>query len=178
MDPNTADSLSSEPEADLCKEVYAYFGLCMAISQTFETHLINTLTVYTTHIDPIPTRQTYDRHYAEHQKLTFGNLVKRLSTYSHFSHLESEVVSMKSDRDFLAHRFFRDRAEEFITRGGCLALIKDLDQFRLRFEDIDRRVCALESTITTKLGFHTKEFEAKCAVELARMIENAQAKYS
>ena len=128
--------LAGEPSPELCKEVYAHYGLCMAIAQGFETHLVNMVTLYATTNSPEPVQSTYLRFEAEFQKLTFGNLIKALSKYDYLDSLELEVSQMKQTRDFLAHRFFRERSSDFVSVGGCEQLIQELNAIRIAFDQL------------------------------------------
>jgi hypothetical protein len=164
--------ISEDPPSELCRDVYAHYGLCMAASQLFETHLINVLTAYATDRDPHHTRQTYDKYLEKHERLTFGNLLQALTGLDYLSGAEALVLARKRDRDFLAHRFFRDRVESFLTVSGCKRLIDELESIRQRFDSTTLAVEAIETALTKKLGFHTAEFAEK----VQRLTDEAEFK--
>ena len=164
--------ISEDPSSELCRDVYAHYGLCMAASQLFETHLINILTAYTTDRDPQRTRQTYDKYLEKHEKLTFGNLVQALTGFDYLSGVEPLVLARKRDRDFLAHRFFRDRVESFLTVSGCKQLIDELESIREQFDSTIFAVEAIETALTKNLGFHTVQFAEK----VQRLTDEAKSK--
>lgn len=166
--------LSDEPSPELCKEVYARYGLCVAASQLLETHLINMLTVYETARDPVPTQATFDRLYAANEKLTFGNLIKAFDKHDYLSHFKPIVLSLKANRDFLAHRIFRERAGSFVTSRGCHQLIEDLDRILKLFDETIASLQAIETEVTRKIGYHSSEFEDLCNRLLDEMIEDAK----
>ena len=169
---------STRPNGDLVKEVHAYFGLCMYFAQVFETGLINALTALETAVDKKPFRATFDAYYAKHESLTFGNLLKMLSRHKFFSDdLLKEAETLKLDRDYLAHRFFRDHNLDELTIAGCYAMIDDLETRRKRFMDLDQKVTALEDRAFEKLGFDTETLRSETSRIQAEMIEEAKTRY-
>jgi len=167
---------SGDPSSELCKEVYAHYGLCVAASQLLETHLINMLNLYATSNDPTPTRQTYDRYNEKHEKLTFGNLVRAFDQYDYLSHFRPIVETLKRHRDFLAHRFFRERADDFVTIGGCMLLIEELDAIRDTFDKTVGDLESIETEVTRKVGVHTPGFRENCDRYLDQMMAAAKSK--
>jgi len=170
---------TAHPDGDLVKEVHAYFGLCMYFAQVFETGLINALTALETASDERPFRQTFDTYYAKHEALTFGNLLKALSRHKFFpTDLLREVEALKSDRDHLAHRFFRDHDLDSATVAGCYAMIEELEERRKRFMDLDERVAKLEDKAFEKLGFDAEKLRTETSKIMAEMMEESTTRYS
>jgi len=177
MDHDAIDP-SSEPDGDLVKEVYAHFGLCMYFAQVFETGLINILTALETAASPQPIRQTFDDFYTKHETLTFGNLMKGLGKHSFLpADLETEVRSLKSERDHLAHRFFRDHDIDFMSVGGCNVMIESLTGRVERFRAVDSRVSELEDLAMTKIGFNADTLAAATEEIKGEMMEEARTRY-
>lgn len=148
---------SAPPEGELIKDVYAYFGLCMYFAQVFETGLINVLTVLETSSQSATTQQAYatlfDKLYVKHEMLTFGNLLKALMQHNFLpSDVLENAKALKSERDHLAHRFFRDHSRDALTVGGCLQMIEILEESRMRFQDLDCRVTKLLDEAFVKRG--------------------------
>ena len=110
---------SDAPDDELVKEVYAYFGLCMYMAQVFEAGLINILTALEAAASSQPTRRNFDRLYVKHEALTFGNLLKGLEKHNFLPmDLLVEARKVKSLRDHLAHRYFREHVLDSMTIGG------------------------------------------------------------
>ena len=118
---------SQKPGGELVKEVYAHFGLCVFLSQVFETGLINILTTLANSSSKTPTRTNFDVLYEKHEALTFGNLMKGLKPFKIIPvALEGEIFKLKLKRDHLTHRFFRDHDQNFMTIGGCEYMVSEL----------------------------------------------------
>ena len=178
MDVNIIDA-SDSPDGDLVKEVYAHFGRCMYFAQVFETGLINILTALETAATKIPTSQTFDDLYARHEFLTFGNLMNALSVHDVLpTDLVKEVRQLKTERDHLAHRFFRDHDLDFMTIGGCQLMIERLQASQHRFKVLDKRVSQFEAQVFAKIGFDPEQFDALTKQTLAEMQEEARSRYS
>ena len=178
MCSNTINA-SDTPDGDLVKEVYAHFGLCMYLSQVFETGLINILTALETATSNTPSRQTFDALYAKHESLTFGNLMKALSVHGVLPNdLMEEVRHLKAERDHLAHRFFRDHDLDFMTVGGCYLMIERLEVRRDRFTALDQRVSQFQSQALAKIGFDPEQFGTMTEQAMGEMLEEARSRYS
>jgi hypothetical protein len=175
--PADLDGISDDPSPELCREVYAHYGVCMAASQALETHLISMLTAYQTANDPAPSTTAYDRYLICNEKLTLGNLVKGLRDFGYIGNLEGQVAAMKADRDFLAHRFFRERNDDFFTVAGCLRLISDLNSYRAKFDDVLTGLESIETELTKKLGYHSSAFKEKCLLVESQLTRSARSRF-
>lgn len=170
---------SDPPDDDLVKEVYAHFGLCIYLSQVFETGMINILTALETAVSKSPTRQTFDQLYGKHESLTFGNLLKALKVHDFLpADLLKEVRQLKAERDYLAHRFFRDHDLDFMTVAGCYVMIEFLESRRDRFISVDERVSQFQVQALAKIGIDPERFDAMTDHELSKMLEMARSRYS
>lgn len=151
-----------DPDEELIKEVFARFGLCLYLSQVVETGMINILTALETATSSQPTRQTFDALYKEHEDLTFGNLLKKLKRHNFFAeNLEEDVRHMKSSRDHLAHRFFRNHDIDFITPAGCRHMIDILRQHKDRFDRLNKEIEAIQVNAYPKAGLDVESFEVE-----------------
>jgi len=167
---------SASPDDELVKEVYARFGLCIYLSQVFETGLINILTQLTTASSSSPTRQTFDTLYAQHERLTFGNLINALASHNFLpKQLLDEALERKRDRDLLAHRYFRDRDLDLITVGGCRMMIDELKNWCDKFSALDERVTEFGHPALAVRGLGVTE--EKLAEEIRKRLSSAEAKY-
>jgi len=167
---------SASPDDELVREVYARFGLCIYLSQVFETSLINILTQLATASSSSPTRQMFDTLYAQHELLTFGNLIKALALHSFLpKQLLDEALQRKRDRDLLAHRYLRDRDMDFMTVGGCQMMIEELKNCCDKFSALDERVTKFERPALANRGLGVTE--EKLREEVRKRLLAAQAKY-
>jgi hypothetical protein len=89
-----------------------------------------------------------------------------------------EALTLKAERDHLAHRFFRDHDLDFMTVGGCDLMIVELEERRARFIALDMRVSALQAGAFEKLGFTLETFEASYNAAMSEMLHEARTKFS
>lgn len=122
------------------KETCAYFGAAMYFAQLLEHELANALVW----LDFIPNQGTpqkeedLDSYYEDNFARTLGKLISRLKNVSTLpSELETALRNATDTRNFLAHRFFREREPE-ITAGCYEELIVELEEKRAKLERTDR----------------------------------------
>lgn len=173
------ENAATRPDGELCKEVYAHYGLCMYLAQVFETGLINILTALETAASEHPDQQTFEVFYERHEGLTFGNLMKALAHHHILpDDLTEEVRLLKAERDRLAHHFWREHDLDFMTVGGCHVMIERLEQFQCRFADLDRRVTQIQTLAFDRLGFGRETFDTLSQQAMAEMQEEAITRYA
>jgi len=143
-------------ESEHIKEVYAHFGLAIYLAQCVEHTIVNGL-FYT---DLLPdvlhkvkgrepfTKQdweaAFDAFRDQRFRLTLGNMFKTFKkSLPVDQELEDKLIFIKQNRYFLAHQFFRVRAQEFISRVGRDKMIKELKQYQESFEEVDGQLSAL-----------------------------------
>jgi hypothetical protein len=167
------------PNDELVKAVYAHYGLCIYLGQVFETELINALTALETAASKVPTRRTFDVLYAKHETLTFGNLIRALSKHNLLpAGLAAQVTKLKAERDVLAHRFFRDHHLDFMTVGGCLTMIEQLELQQRRFDALDASVSAVCREAFKKIGLGKATRESVRHAMKSKLMAKARARYS
>jgi protein involved in temperature-dependent protein secretion len=174
---------SAQPDDDLVREVYANFGLCMYFAQVFETGLIIILTTLEAMAKKAATRQEYEQSfdslYARHEALTFGNLLRALSSHKFLPvEIMEEARALKAERDHLAHRFFRDHDLDALTVGGSFAMIQDLEARRVRFMELDQRVSDLVDKVYEKAGIDAARMKKMTQGFMAEMLDEARSRYS
>lgn len=167
-----------EPDSELVREVFAHFGLCLYLSQVVETGIINILTALETACSSQPTRQTFDAFYEKHEALTFGNLLKELKRHDFFAEsLEKDVRQMKSSRDHLAHRFFREHDVDFITPSGCRHMIEVMQQHQDRFDGLNKEIAAVQADAYAKAGLDIENFEIEVEEVIDELKTEARKKW-
>jgi len=143
-----------EDEADAqTRDVYALFGLAYYMSQVLEHTLVNLITLaQLTRPHTVPAGvTTQDELWSRAFKLTLGNLVRQLPTdFYDTSVVASKLSAAVDTRNDLAHRFFRERAESFLTARGRAAMVVYLEDAREQFSEA-------ETMLTTIYRFHGRK---------------------
>jgi hypothetical protein len=165
-------------EGEHTKTVFAHFGRAYYMANVFETGLaiaIVQLEFLTGVAERIRRegRETFDRGRYEadfdaftdgqHAK-TLGNLLKRVSGLASLpAHLQTLVAEVKAKRDFLAHHYFRERAEQFASRRGRDRMIEELVAAMAVFDAADTALEAFLELHCSSLGLTKERFEARVA---------------
>lgn len=135
-------------EADV-KTTFAHFGLAYYEASVLEHEIVNILVVNRL----ITAQQEDDQLLSDpwndkFKATTMGMLIRQLEPYMHTdSALAADLVEALELRNHLAHRFWRERAEDFCTEDGRTRMITYLIKARKHFENVDRR---LTDTIGTE----------------------------
>lgn len=84
---------------------------------------------------------------------TTGNLLRRLERQLTISdQLKEDIRRAKQRRDFLAHHFFRDRAEQILTRKGLDTMIGELVCDQDLFRRVDEGLQDATASVRARLG--------------------------
>lgn len=143
------DSDEGEDREPDVKTTFAQFGLAYYQSSVLEHEIVNILAVARL----ISVRRDAERllsdPWDDKFKATMGALIRQLGP-----HLESDptltedVRKALELRNHLAHRFWRERADDFCSQEGRRGMIEFLIDTRKFFQDVDER---LTSTIGASL---------------------------
>lgn len=149
-----------------CREVYARYGLAMSQAQVLEHGMVNTLLVFSLmpFMSDYPSHDTwvkaFDRFYNVELAKTFGNMLKAIAAVPGFpTSLLDRLRSAKTDRDHLAHRFFREHDTDFMTREGRTLMIAECEKLITRFGELDRAIEAFAATQRRKFGYTAERVE-------------------
>jgi len=140
-------------ESDEPKEVFAFYGLAMYQAQVLETALLNLLVALQACGRAGVTRTDIDAWFASHETKTFGTLVasvRRLTPIS--DEVEELVREALGGRNHLAHHFFREHAEDFISVSGARRMIEALRIQISLFQKAQQAFEAICEPILGKLG--------------------------
>jgi hypothetical protein len=134
------------------KEVYAHFGLAIYLAQCLEHGLVNAFFF----IDLMPNRLNLATNQVEWEtvvetfmeakfRLTLGRMI---DTLAKITPVDPSLADLLSDalqkRNWLAHHYFRERAEAFLTSTGRLGMIAELESAQTLFRNADS---ALENAV-------------------------------
>ena len=137
------------------KEVYAYFGLAMYMAQVLEHGIVNA-SVY---LELLPktkgkwSPEEFETYMDTEFEKTLGRLIGKLRTLTAIDDdLENLLTITLKKRNWLAHHYFRERAEEFLSPSGRDSMITELGQCRDLFQTTDRKLDAVITPLMKRLG--------------------------
>jgi hypothetical protein len=146
-----------DPESWHTRQVFAKFGLALYQGQVLEHEIVN-LIVWSgisagTYRSPDEMR-TAD---GEMFKKTMGTLkTVLLSRRIDLSHLQNDLIKAVDLRNFLAHKYFRERAAAFTTHDGRERMIAELDSAVVFFEQVDADLTPLTRKVVESFGLLDK----------------------
>ena len=143
---------TSMEEEEHIREVCAQYGAAMYLVQCLEHAIVNVLVtrdLFLKQTGPMraagSTKEdmyaVFDTYISAQFKKTMGNLIRHLKTVSAVpEYVEDALGYTKERRDFLAHSFFRERAEQFVTSAGRDEMLAELKKDQKLFSDMDEIV--------------------------------------
>lgn len=146
---------------DQVKTVYAHFGLAMYLAQVLEHGLVNTLMF----LDllpsragkPVPRKQweaEFDSFMQRHFETTLGRMIRALQDVAPVPpQLEAVLTEALKKRNFLAHHYFRERAEQFMSYEGREEMISELKHAQTLFEAADAKLTEVCKPVREEYGF-------------------------
>ena len=166
------------------KEVFAHFGLAYYLAGVFESGLalaILKLDFLTQQRQQAELRRgapfdreafntRYDAFLEGQQAKTLGNLIRRLRELIDLpTDFGVELDRVKQRRDFIAHHFFRERAEQFQNAEGRAEMIGELRADQALFEKADQELTVLLEPYEAKIGINKQALEKYVASYLDGM---------
>ncbi|WAC27504.1 hypothetical protein [Ancylobacter sp. SL191] len=140
--PGSIWPADNEDDAQI-REVYSRYGLAMYQAQVLEHGMVNAVIIArmmpTLHGHPNRSawEDAFDRAYDVELAKTFGNMLRALASLNPPEELLARLRSAKSARDRLAHSFFREHAEDFLSRSGRTKMIAECEDAIKMFSAID-----------------------------------------
>lgn len=160
-------SAPGDDQDEHVKTVYAHFGLALYLAQCLEHGLANALLF----ADLMPARvgklvpraqweQDFDAFMSRQFQQTLGQLVRTLGGVAPLpADLQETLTQALSLRNFLAHHFFRERAEAFMSRDGRDGMITELENAQRVFTTADGTLRTIVDALAKKVGVTAETLE-------------------
>lgn len=160
--------MSDELDTVQIKEVYSRFGLAFYEAQVFEHGIVNALLI----LDHVPNRrhlassqeewaESVDTFTDQHFDTTMGRMLNALeSVISVPRELRALLQGAQKLRNWLAHDYFRERAQELLNPNGRDQMIDELDECRASFQTADQALAETCSEAWKNAGI-TEEMEGE-----------------
>jgi len=142
------------------KTVYAHFGLAMYLAQVLEHGLANALMsaelLPRRAGKPVPRKEweaEFDAFMDQQYQQTLGRLIRALrGSTSVPPDLEGLLAEALERRNFLAHHYFRERAEVFMSFAGREKMIEELQRAQKLFDEADARLTEVAKPLRERYG--------------------------
>jgi len=144
------------------RDVYAHYGLAMYLAQTLEHGIVNALVILRLPEKDKYTRQDIDEFMEGRFQKTLGVLLKHLkSEVALPPDLESVLTEALNRRNYLAHHYFREKAESFVTRSGRVQMLQELQADQQLFESADEQLGKVLTPFRVKHGITDSVYKAE-----------------
>lgn len=154
--------MEEDLESEHCKTVYAHAGLALYLAQCFEKGIENFLMLNSRVTGQCLTLEDLDLLEESIEKQTLGRLLRDLEKHVDFKGGSLDKFSdALARRNFLAHRFFKERAEEFFSEVGRDRMIAELESDQELFREADQRVTVICTALLRFLGISEAAVEAE-----------------
>ena len=130
--------MTEDDKSEQCKEVYAHAGLALYLAQCFEKSLENFLVLHARVSGECITLAQLDTFEERVEAQTLGRLLTDTRKHVRFDDgAEKLLATALQRRNFLAHRFFKERAADFMSPPGRDRMIAELIEIRECFRSAD-----------------------------------------
>ncbi|QJY34701.1 hypothetical protein HND92_18095 [Diaphorobacter sp. JS3050] len=166
--------------AEQVKEIYARFGLAIYQAQCLEHGLVNALVM----LDLIPNERHKVKSRAQWEglvdyfmdskfELTLGKLIKSLSAVAAVpDNLAQDLASALKLRNYLAHHYFRERSEMFVSATGRRKMFDELIEWCDQLSKADDELSFVVAPAAAAAGL-TPELQEKLFKELLERAQNS-----
>jgi hypothetical protein len=158
--------MNEEPDDDLIREVYARFGLAYYESECLHRSLCIALAWSTLPPPDLTTQPRVEERLAKAFSLTLGEVVDRLQNLLPEQFLTSLPLAVER-RNFLAHRFWFERAHLMFSEEGGRRLIAELQEYCDAFDRLDKQTGVWLTLKRGELGFTDEMLHASLEEVLA-----------
>lgn len=135
------------------REMFAMYGVAVYYAQTLEHGMVNVLSWGEAVESGRPTRELIEANTVENFEHTMGRLLKRLRPLiAKDSHLTEQLQQALETRNYLAHGFFRNHAENVMTVPGRELMMAELYEATDAFKATDAALQPVMDTYLTTLG--------------------------
>ncbi len=177
-----------DEESAQIREVYAYYGLAVYLAQCLEHGIVIAL-LYTKLIPREHSRakagkafsatdfeKRFDIFMDKQFEETMGGLISRLLKSATLpAGFDTQLIKAKELRNFLIHRYFRERAEGFVSKMGRQAMLIELKKAQELFDAVEADLMVAVDGFAQAAGFSLTKQEQRVAEYLAQVYARAEA---
>ncbi len=153
------DLLSTMSNNDLLERIYCQYALAMNYAQHIEQNLITLLVMREKAGAELPQEDflALERLW---ERSTLGRLIREIdSKMGHSSRVSDLLEEARNTRNYLAHQFFSDRAEQLVNSEMHQGILSDLQQATELLETTTHELLAIIKEAIVGSGMTEAQYE-------------------
>lgn len=172
---------ADDPKSAQIREVYARYGLAMYQAQVLEHGVVNAVIIarvlptMSNYADRRAWEESFDRAYDSELAKTFGNMLRALEPLGLSDEIMVRLRGAKRERDRLAHRFFREHDENFLSQGGRTTMIAECEAAIESFSTVDADLEGHMRPLRERYGITEEWIEKQVAAAIAAAEANSSS---
>ena len=149
-----------EPNYEDPKELFAFFGLAYYQASLLERGTLNLAAAILVKEEKEITSNTIDRVNNRLQKKTLGQIIGLVKSKLAFnSRFDDDLANALQYRNYLAHDFYFDHAEDLLSDTGRILMIDELKSILEHLQSVDVRMDELWISAYESLGISREVIE-------------------
>lgn len=160
------------------RDVYAHFGLAMYLAQCLEQSMFIHLMFFDffpRNIKDFKDQQHWAQEFDKYESLELGKTMGRLiQTFKDAGQPTDDIKALLAkalvERNRLAHKYFSENAEAFMTASGRGEMIAELESIQSLFRAASSMIDAITIPVARRYGL-TEEMEKRAIVEMMEAYE-------
>ncbi len=135
------------------REIYARYGLAMYFAQAVEQAIVNVMIALRLPESSKLMVRDIDELMDKASTMTFGRLLGELRRRTKSAELaQQDLDKARGTRNWLAHRYFRERSVEFMSPAGRVVMLGELDDAVNLFQQVNDMLSRLSAEVRAANG--------------------------
>lgn len=156
-DMQHGDMLDSEHS----RELFAYYGLAVYYGQALEQQLVNLILLMKMSQGKVVSDEDLEDLYERKMSSSLGQLIHEVKHHFTFSDEETRQLNeLWKQRNSIVHHYFKERIHETFSPEGRSRMIKELEDFKSRAQELEISLQQYTGTWIRQLGLNAESAAA------------------
>ncbi|WP_337032172.1 hypothetical protein [Paenibacillus illinoisensis] len=156
-DMQHGDMLDSEHS----RELFAYYGLAVYYGQALEQQLVNLILLMKLSQGKVVSDEDLEDLYERKMSSSLGQLIHEVKHHFTFSDEETRQLNeLWKQRNSIVHHYFKERIHETFSPEGRSRMIKELEDFKSRAQELEISLQQYTGAWIAQLGLNAESAAA------------------
>ncbi|WP_434751614.1 hypothetical protein [Paenibacillus amylolyticus] len=153
-------------DSEHSKELFAYYGLAVYYGQALEQQLVNLILLTKISQGKVVSEEDLEELYERKMSSSLGQLIHEARHHFPFSEEETNQLNeLWQQRNRIVHHYFKERIHETFSPEGRTRMIKELDDFKERAQELEMTLQHYITAWIAALGLNDESAAARAALE-------------